>query len=214
MKNRFRKSETVDIAGFELPAYKSLLAGERFHLLAVNKDIFSGVKGLLDLAAELGDKLKVDSSEAWVILQSQGIATDGTDHRALILPYLARLTRLNDNEAKETRYMRAAVEMLLASRLDGTWLVKARPELVDAFPLTLTAAECTEFAKVAASDRLDSTAVLRVAKLIADALPGDIFDELFEFAQTEENKGVPLPTEDEPANDEVEDKDPKASSPE
>jgi hypothetical protein len=206
--NPFATRKVVTVAGFELSSYDSLLARERLKLLEVRRDIFNGVSALLKLAGDVAADLDVSEKEAWIILQNQGVGSDGTDHKLTIAPYFARLKSLNDSNAQNETYMRASVAVILASRITGKWLSDALPMMQDAFPGCLSQDDAAIISDVDLCDRLDDDRVMAAVEGLVMALPFTTFDELLTFITTEENGGVPVEQGDE-SEQEAEDENPK-----
>ena len=198
--SRFKNREYADIEGFQFARYDSLLARESFRLLELRKEIFSSVKGMLSLVADIEQELDLSNVEAWHVLQNRGVTTDGIDHQAAMVPYFLQFAKMQDSEQQQQNFMRQSVVTILSHRLEPKWLAANLEDLVAAFPLDLTVEDIEKFAAVAPSDRLIDADALYVAREIASSIPEYIFNAIVAFIGQEQNYGVPVPaSEDEEA---------------
>lgn len=200
--NRFRKSENVQVAGFEFKKYGSLQARERHYLLEVKRKLFDRSTAFLDLAQRMSQELSISEQEAWAVLQT-GAASANPELKVRLLPYIAELTHRLNPEYASVQYPKEAVILLFLSRLND--LKSIAKELEEAFDIALNPKSVQSFDKVPYSDRLQSAERIALSRQIVEQLPEDVFDELLAFIAGEERQWKTI---DEAEKAEVDDKDP------
>lgn len=181
---KFSAPKIKNVAGFPLESFGSFLVRERLEMNKARKEIFDNTHKILQVNLELSKALEVTEEESWAILTSEGFGPNGEDYRAVVSPFLSQLLNLQDTQLQTYSYNKAAVSLMLRSRLDPQFLVDSREDIYKAFKYELPLDALNNFATSPYSHRLESGKAL-IDELI-DYLPEKVFDAIVDFAIEEE----------------------------
>lgn len=212
MTSRFRKAEIINIEGFEIPTYKSLLAGERIAILEARRKNFDVTLEVLNLRKKLCAAFDIeDESELQEKIQSLDNNSYEGDNREIILDLLKQFQNINNPEEQNRKFAEESVCLFLSSRIDPKWFNEVAPELKSEFPFDYSKKEIDEYLKVEKTERLGHPTIIGIYKRLIKALPDTTFLKISNLIDAE-IEGLSLDEYEAKLNtqEQEEDLDPKA----
>jgi hypothetical protein len=186
MSNRFKRFETIEIEGFEIPIYKSLLAGERIEILEARKRCFDVTLQVLNLKKKLYLELGVDTDEELQEkVKSLGDDNYEGENKEYVVNLLAEFQNINDPDELNRKFAEESITLFLSSRVDPEWFASVAPELKEAFPFDYSEKEIKDYCKIGRTERLGHPLITGIYKRLIRALPDSTFLKLSNLIDAE-----------------------------